>query len=494
MKLLPLLFAVALAGYLARRWRGFGSFERVAGPVAVVALVLYGTGLVHLPNLDHLIRELGTRLGAWTYLLVGVLAFLETGAGVGLIVPGELSILVGGLVAGQGKIDVVTLIAIVWTCAVAGDLTSYALGRRLGRAFMLRHGPRVKITEARFEQVERFFARYGGKTILIGRFVGLVRAIAPFIAGSSRMPLRRFLPYDVIGAGLWSTTFVLLGYVFWQSFDQVAAIASKGALALGAVIGLTVAIVAAVRHLREPAHREALLARLPAWARGPARFAGGRLMPGDLGLELTTLLAAGLVGAFTFGGLERYLADHGTTAGDRRALRWTQDVGPGSLVDAAKALTALGSLSVVLGAGVVAAAVLVLRRGWLELAVLAAGLGLTVLVVHVAKDATDRPRPGGGLVDVAGSSFPSAHAAYSVAWVAIAVALWRVIPAFAGRFAVVGAALVLAVAVGLTRVILHVHYLSDVLAGWGLAAAVFAGCGALALLTDSRIRHHRMAS
>ena len=74
------------------------------------------------------------------------------------------------------------------------------------------------------------------------------------------------------------------------------------------------------------------------------------------------------------------------------------------------------------------------------------------------------------------------------------MALWRVIPALAGRFGVVGAALVLAVAVGLTRVILHVHYLSDVLAGWGLATAVFAGCGALALLADSRMRHHRVAS
>ena len=108
------------------------------------------------------------------------------------------------------------LIGLVWACAVAGDLTSYMLGRRLGRGFLVRHGPRLKITEERLRYVEDFFDRRGGVTILIGRFIGLVRAIAPFLAGASRMELRKFLPYDVLGAGLWATLFCLLGYFFWQ--------------------------------------------------------------------------------------------------------------------------------------------------------------------------------------------------------------------------------------------------------------------------------------
>lgn len=100
---------------------------------------------------------------------VGVLALLETGAFVGLVAPGETTVLVGGVVAGQGEIDLLLLIGIVWTSAVAGDFTSYVLGRRLGREFLVRHGPRLKITEARLHQVEEFFARHGGATILIGR-------------------------------------------------------------------------------------------------------------------------------------------------------------------------------------------------------------------------------------------------------------------------------------------------------------------------------------
>ena len=160
--------------------------------------------------------------------------------------------IVGGLVAGQGQISLLLLIAIVWACAVLGDVTSYTLGRKLGRDFMVRHGERVKITEERLEQVEAFFERRGGMTILIGRFIGLVRAIAPFIAGASRMPLRKFLPYDVLGAGLWATTFCVLGYVFWRSFDQLTAWVSRGLFAFGLFVAIVVAIVFLVRLQRSP--------------------------------------------------------------------------------------------------------------------------------------------------------------------------------------------------------------------------------------------------
>ena len=117
------------------------------------------------------------------------MAFLETGAFVGLIAPGETTIIVGGVIAGQGEVELIPLIGLVWVCAVLGDTTSFFIGRRMGRDFMLRHGPRFKITEERLNQVEGYFERHGGKTILIGRFVGLIRAMAPFVIGSSGLPL-----------------------------------------------------------------------------------------------------------------------------------------------------------------------------------------------------------------------------------------------------------------------------------------------------------------
>src|SRR4029453_12076343 len=127
--------------------------------------------------------------------------------------------------------------------------------------FLEKHGPRVKITPERLKQVEGYFARHGGKTILIGRFIGLVRAIAPFIAGSSKMPYRRFAPYSVIGTGLWSATFILLGYFFWRSFEKVAAVAGRATLAFGIVVGVGVGVVYAYRRLPHEEERGELGAR-----------------------------------------------------------------------------------------------------------------------------------------------------------------------------------------------------------------------------------------
>jgi len=250
MKAVPLIFAVLLAGAVIHRRRQLSRAMVALATIVFVGLLAYGSGVIHPPSLELMIRDVVSALGPYTYALVGALAFLETGAGIGLIAPGELAVILGGVSAGQGQIDLVALIAIVWACALAGDITSFLLGRRLGREFLVRHGPTVGISRQRLEQVERFFAAHGGKTIIIGRFIGLVRAISPFIAGASRMPARRFLPYTTLAAGLWAATFSTLGYAFWQSLDQLIAFTKQGTLALAAMIALGMGATALYRHLR----------------------------------------------------------------------------------------------------------------------------------------------------------------------------------------------------------------------------------------------------
>src|SRR3954471_11194176 len=105
-------------------------------------------------DLQNLLEDISNTLGAWTYLLVGLFAFAETGAFVGLVVPGETVMLLGGAVAAQGEIDISLLIAIAWFSAWAGDTTSFFIGRRLGRDFVLHNGPRVGISNERFVRVE----------------------------------------------------------------------------------------------------------------------------------------------------------------------------------------------------------------------------------------------------------------------------------------------------------------------------------------------------
>src|SRR5215210_9168777 len=248
--------AVAVVAYLVWRWRKLSLERKALCIAAVLVLGVYASGVLStLPDPKVVIEDVAKALGPWTYALVAVSAFLETGAFVGLIAPGETIVLAGGVVAGQGEIELLPLIGLVWLCAVLGDTTSFYIGRRLGRRFLERHGPRFKISEERLEQVESYFERHGGKTILIGRFIGLVRALAPFIAGSSGLAYRRFIPYSIVGTGLWATVFCMLGYIFYRSFEQVAGIAGKATLAFGFLVAIVLGSVYVYRRLRDEEDR-----------------------------------------------------------------------------------------------------------------------------------------------------------------------------------------------------------------------------------------------
>ena len=186
--------------------------------VLFVAYQVFGDALPSI-DLEKALEDISDSLGKWTYAVVGALAFLETGAFVGLVFPGETAVVLAGAIAGNGTTSIIVTIAIVWVSAWLGDTASFYIGRRLGKDFILKHGHRVRITPERFSQVEDYFARYGGRTILIGRFIGLVRALAPFIAGSSGMTYRNFAPYSILGTGLWAATFSILGYVLAENID-----------------------------------------------------------------------------------------------------------------------------------------------------------------------------------------------------------------------------------------------------------------------------------
>jgi membrane protein DedA with SNARE-associated domain/membrane-associated phospholipid phosphatase len=508
--------AVAVAGWLiARRHKQSRWFQGVE-LVVITATALIGFGVVHLPNFEKVLEDAGSTLGKWTYLVVGALAFAETGAFLGFIAPGETAVIVGGLVAGQGQISLVALIAVVWTCAVLGDVTSYELGRRLGRDWLLRHGERLKITESRLQQVERFFEHRGGATIIIGRFLGFVRPISPFIAGASRMPFRRFLPYDVLAAGAWSATFCVLGYLFWRSIDQLTTYVSRGLFAFGTLVVVIAGLVGLVRLRRDPAARAKVAAWLDERADRPgwryvdklarpvwrtigrplaaitdvtARFSYGRLTPGDLGLELTTLLALLAVGAFGFFALGDLIQNPGEPQIDRWARDVVDRLMMSSLVDVAKVVTQLGSLAAVSVAAALTAGWALARRRWVGAVTLVAGVVASYAAVHIAKAAYDRPRPAGALVDSHGSAFPSGHSLYAVTLVACATVLVRGGAGWAERITAVAVALILVAVVGATRVYLGAHYLTDVLGGIALGVAVWSLVGALGLFAG-RVRHN----
>lgn len=467
----------------------------------VAAAVIFGYYLLsqklgHL-DLHDLLEEVSNTLGAWTYLLVGVFAFAETGAFVGLVVPGETVMLLGGAVAGQGAIDVYLLIAVAWFAAWAGDTASFFIGRRLGRDFVLQHGPRFGIGHERFEKVEDYFSRHGGKTIFIGRFISLVRAFAPFIAGSSGMRYRAFLPYSILGCGLWASAHILIGYFFSRSIDTAAKYAGKGAFLLGTLIVVVVGATVLFRHFGVEENRRAAAQWMEGHAatrwlvvlgrrfRPQLRFFWDRVTPGGtFGLEFTSLMATLSVALFVLISYAVVVGhEPGPTPGDVTAMEVVESLRAGWLTHLAKVVSALGSGVVVWGLTVVCVGFLAARRRWPEFAVLLAGMTLIAIGFHGLKAAVDRPRPPSPLVGYSGSSFPSGHAAYSVFYVwLVATIVVRLRPGMARATALVVAGIALTALIGLSRVYLEVHYLSDVSAGWALGAAAFSFCAAVALV------------
>ena len=132
--------------------------------------------------------------------------------------PGETIVILAGVLCSVGVLDLPETIAIATVGAVIGDSIGYELGRHLGRPWLEKHGRLVGMHGGVLARVDLLFARHGGKAVLIGRFVGFLRALAPFVAGTSRMPYRRFLLYNALGGAVWATAFVLLGYFLGASW------------------------------------------------------------------------------------------------------------------------------------------------------------------------------------------------------------------------------------------------------------------------------------
>ena len=448
-------------------------------------------------DLQYLLNEFANFLGQWTYLVVGVLSFLETGAFVGLVVPGETALLVGGAVAGQGVINVYLLIAIAWSCAFLGDSTSFLLGHRLGRDFVIKHGHRVSITQERFETVEDYFARHGGKTVLIGRFVGLVRALSPFVAGTSNMSYAAFAPYSILGSGLQVTAHVMVGYLFARSIEAAAQYAGLVALWLAVIIVTVVVVIYLYRRFKVKENRVAAarwmeMHAATGWMVHLGRrldpqyqFLRDRLTPGTtFGLEFTTLCAVMAVASFvliSFGVITSETP--GPTSGDTTAVNFVDLIRTGWLTDAAKVITLLGSSVVLMPLIVVTAGFFAFTGRWPEFLVLALSALAILIGIDAIKEWVARPRPPDPIIQYSGFSYPSGHAAHSVfyVWLSVVIAV-RIRADRIGGIAIFSVGLLLTVLVGLSRVYLSAHYLSDVSGGWALGAFCFAFFSAAALI------------
>jgi membrane-associated protein len=187
-------------------------------------------------------------MGAWVYAIIFLIIFAETGLVIAPFLPGDSLLFAAGALAGTGRLELWVVVVIVIVAAVAGDGVNYAIGRLFGKVIATRAGRIIK--RRHIEAAEAFYERHGGKAIVLARFVPVVRTFAPFVAGMSRMPLRRFWCFNWLGALGWTAVFVTAGY-FFGSLQWVERNLTLVAILIVFVSVLPV-VVKAVFHRRGP--------------------------------------------------------------------------------------------------------------------------------------------------------------------------------------------------------------------------------------------------
>ena len=163
--------------------------------------------------LDQTIAQLAVQYGHWAYALLFLIIFAETGLVVFPFLPGDSILFIAGTVVATADLNVHMLVALLIVAAILGDSLNYAIGHYIG--------PRVYdkpdlrwFKQDHLRRTHAFYDKYGGVTIIIGRFVPIIRTFAPFLAGVAGMTYRKFLSYNVIGAVMWISLLVYAGYLF----------------------------------------------------------------------------------------------------------------------------------------------------------------------------------------------------------------------------------------------------------------------------------------
>ncbi len=188
-----------------------------------------------LLHIDEHLNVIIEQFGLWTYLILFLIIFCETGLVVTPFLPGDSLLFAVGALAVTTSLDVGVLIVILVLAAVIGDSVNYAIGHFLGpKAFQ---DPNSRIFKQEYlERTQRFYEKYGAKTIVLARFVPIVRTFAPFVAGVGKMHYLKFITYNISGGSLWVVLLVLAGYFF----GNIPVIKENFEIAILAIIVLSI--------------------------------------------------------------------------------------------------------------------------------------------------------------------------------------------------------------------------------------------------------------
>ena len=198
-------------------------------------------------HIDQHLTELAAQYGVWIYGILFLIIFCETGLVVMPLLPGDSLLFAAGSIAAIGEMNIHLMVVLLIIAAILGDAVNFMIGKFFGEKLFA--NPNSKIfKQSHLQKTQQFYAKHGGKTIILARFIPIVRTFAPFVAGMGHMTYHHFLAYNVIGGVLWVTLFSYLGYFF----GNLPIVKDNLSLVLIAIIVLSIlpGIIEIIRHKR----------------------------------------------------------------------------------------------------------------------------------------------------------------------------------------------------------------------------------------------------
>ncbi|MDA3947521.1 MAG: LssY C-terminal domain-containing protein [Helicobacteraceae bacterium] len=434
-----------------------------------------------LPSIEHFYR--------WGYWIAFFAALLETVIGIGLLLPGSAVILILGTLAAHGHLDVGGILWFAITGAIIGDNINYSLGKKYGADWFKRKV--WFIDEKRIEKSKQFMDSHGAKSVFLGRFIPSAKEIVPFIAGSVNMNRRTFLFWNILGAIGWGFEWVFAGYLFAQSLNLAELWLSRVGLFLTFLLFIGV-IFYLLKLLIISKGRQFWTVSASIWqsVKGAAihnkhvllwikehpkiiAFSKHRIDTSLFsGLPLSLLTLTFIYIFILFAGIvEDLITSDSIVAVDIRIANLMGIFRTDTLTTVFTWITLLAKSQIILGLITVTIVFLFIWRRYTEILALLVAVAGSVTFTFLGKLAFHRPRPETAIYIENAFSFPSGHATVAVSFYGfLAYLLLRHASSWKSKVNLFFASILLISAIGISRIYLGAHYISDVWSGYLVGA------------------------
>ncbi len=380
-------------------------------------------------------------LNHWGYWIIFFFAFIETSPFFGLFIPGQSVLIVGGFLAKIGILNLSELIFIAALGTIVGDLTGYLLGRRYGFSLFSKFGKYVLLKKEHFDNTKKLLNKHAGKALILGRFNSVTRAVAPFAAGSMDIPFSKFIPFDILSCIIYSMAFIFIGYILGTSYE----IASRymGRIFFAAFI-LSIISVYAYHFINK---RKQLF----------AQYHLHILILNVFSLIMFSRMLDNVVDSDLITRWDIWL-------NGKMVSLWNPLLNKVMIF-----ISYCGSAPFLIVLSAILFAVLVYKKKWYHSLLLASALAAGLVSELIIKSVIFRARPVNSMVHISGYSFPSAHTVMATIFFSLLMYSFKDdIKNKLLKRLFIAATTALFIVIGLSRVYLNVHWLSDVIAGFAL--------------------------